>query len=85
MTPTLGLCAAGLLVCAALLFLRRGILWLLKLALRSGVSMALLSLLSPFLLSIGVHLGANWFNALIMGLLGAPGFGLLLLIQWILR
>ncbi len=85
MTPSLGLCAAGLLVCAALFFLRRSILWLLKLALRSGVSLALLSLLTPFFSSIGVHLGVNWFNALVLGLLGAPGFGLLLLLQWMFR
>ncbi len=85
MTPTLGLCVTVLLVCAALLFLRRGILWLLKLALRSGVGLALLSVLSPLCSSIGVHLGVNWFNALILGLLGAPGFGLLLLLQWLLR
>lgn len=32
----------------------------------------------------GLHLGLNVFNALIIGVLGVPGFGLLLLVQWVL-
>ena len=31
----------------------------------------------------GFHLGFNLFNALIVGILGIPGIGLLLLVQWI--
>ena len=33
----------------------------------------------------GVSLGFNLFNALVLGALGAPGFGLLLLWNWLLR
>ena len=32
----------------------------------------------------GLSLGLNWFNALLIGILGLPGFGLLLLVQWVL-
>ena len=32
----------------------------------------------------GVTLGLNLWNALIIGILGLPGFGLLLLVQWVL-
>ena len=34
---------------------------------------------------IGVTLGVNLFNALVLGVLGAPGFGLLLMLPWALR
>ena len=33
---------------------------------------------------IGVSLGVNLVNALILGVLGVPGFGLLLMLQWVL-
>ena len=32
----------------------------------------------------GIRLGLNVFNALFIGVLGVPGFGLLLLLQWVL-
>lgn len=32
----------------------------------------------------GVTLGLNLWNALVIGILGLPGFGLLLLMQWVL-
>lgn len=32
----------------------------------------------------GLSLGLNIFNAVIIGILGLPGFGLLLLVQWVL-
>ena len=31
----------------------------------------------------GISLGLNLFNALVVGILGVPGLGLLLLVQWI--
>ena len=34
---------------------------------------------------IGVQVGLNLVSALVVGALGAPGFGLLLLAQWALR
>ena len=32
----------------------------------------------------GLSLGINLFNALVVGILGVPGLGLLLLLQWVL-
>lgn len=78
-------CLAGLLLCAALLVLRRPAARLLRLALRSSVGLAALALFSRVGSLIGVSLGVNLVNALVLGLLGAPGFGLLLLLQWVLR
>ena len=78
-------CLAGLLLCAALLVLRRPAARLLRLALRSSVGLAALALFSRVGGLIGVSLGVNLVNALVLGLLGAPGFGLLLLLQWVLR
>ncbi len=59
----------------------------LKLAAKAALN-ALLGLLALFLLNAttaftGLHLGLNLFNALVVGVLGVPGLGLLLLVQWI--
>lgn len=78
-------CLAGLLLCAALLLLRRPVARLLQLALRSSVGLAVLALFSQVSGLIGIKLGVNLVNALILGVLGAPGFGLLLMLQWVLR
>ncbi len=34
---------------------------------------------------IGVRVGVNLLGALVLGVLGAPGLGLLLMTQWVLR
>ena len=78
-------CLAGLLLCAALLLLRRPVARLLQLALRSSVGLAVLALFSQEGGFVGIKLGVNLVNALILGALGAPGFGLLLMLQWVLR
>ena len=78
-------CLAGLLLCAALLVLRRPAARLLRLALRSSVGLAALALFSQLGQFIGVRLGVNLVNALVLGVLGAPGLGLLLMLQWALR
>ena len=75
----------GLLLCAALLLLRRPLAWLIRLALRSSVGLAALALLAPLGGAAGFSLGVNLVNALVLGLLGVPGFGLLLMLQWALR
>lgn len=76
---------AGLLLCAALLLLRRPLACLVRLVLRSSVGLAALALFAQVGHLFGVSLGVNLVNALILGLLGIPGFGLLLMMQWILR
>ncbi len=78
-------CLAGLLLCAALLLLRKPAALLLRLALRSSVGLAALALFAQVGHFIGVSLGVNLVNALVLGLLGVPGFGLLLMLQWVLR
>ena len=56
-----------------------------KLGLRTGLGMGALALFSGVGEAIGVHLGVNLFNGLLLGMLGAPGFGLLLMLHWILQ
>ncbi len=77
-------CVAGLLLCGALFLLRRPAVQLLRLLLRSSVGLAALALFARVGGVIGVTLGVNLTNALVLGLLGAPGFGLLLMVQWAL-
>ena len=77
-TPWLAL---GLLLLAGLALLRRPLGRLLRLAVRSSVGLAALALLNQ----IGLGLGVNLVNALILGVLGVPGLGLLLMLQWVLR
>ena len=72
-------CLAGLVLCAALLLLRRPAAWLLRLALRSSVWLAVLALFSQVGRLVGISLGVNLVNALVLGVLGVPGLGLLLL------
>ena len=81
-TPSLAL---GLLLLAGLALLRRPLGQLLRLAVRSSVGLAVLALFSQVSPLIGVSLGVNPINALVLGVLGAPGFGLLLMLQWALR
>ena len=78
-------CLAGLVLCAALLLLRRPVALLLRLLLRSGVGLAVLALLSQVGHLMGISLWVNLVNALVLGLLGAPGLGLLMMMQWVLK
>ena len=43
-------------------------------------ALALLNLTEPV---TGISLGVNALNALVIGILGVPGLGLLLLVQWL--
>ena len=76
---------AGLLLCAALFLLRWPLAQLIRLLLRSSVGLAALALFAQVGQLFGVTLGVNLANALVLGLLGVPGFGLLLMLQWLLR
>ncbi len=74
---------AGLALLLLLIF-RRQVLPLLRLLGRTAAGLAGLlafSLVGP---SLGLSLGVNLLNALVLGLLGLPGFGLLLLLNWTL-
>lgn len=74
---------AVLLGLLLLLIFQKPIKWLCRLLLRAGVSLFFLSAWSFTGLLPGLALGANCFNALTMGLLGLPGFALLLLLRWL--
>ena len=77
--------ALALLLLAALALCHRPLGQLLRLAARSALGLAALALFSPVSHLIGVSLGVNLVNALVLGVLGVPGFGLLLMLQWALR
>lgn len=77
--------AMGLLLIAVLLrVFARPLTLALKLAVNTALgffALAALRLLSPWL---GISLGCNLFNAAVLGVLGLPGFFLLLLLKWVL-
>lgn len=52
---------------------------------RAGLGLGVLSLFSGLWESIGVSLGVNLVNGVLLGLLGMPGFGLLLMLNWLVR
>ena len=76
---------AGLLLCAALFLLRWPLVQLVRLILRSSVGLAALALFAQVGQLLGISLAVNLVNALVLGLLGVPGFGLLLMLQWVLK
>ena len=77
--------SAALLLLSLTLVFHRPLWQLLRLVLRSSAALAVLAFFQEAGGLLGITLGANWGNALILGLLGVPGFGLLLMLQWLLR
>ncbi len=61
----------------------RPLVWVGKALARSLVGLGFLALWAHSGLLAGLSLGVNLFNALTLGLLGVPGFGLLLLLKWV--
>ena len=76
--------AGGFVGLILLVLLRRPLGRLLRLGGRSTVALAILAVLGQIAPLAAILPGANPVNALVMGLLGVPGFGLLLLMQWML-
>ena len=68
---------------AALFLLRRPLVAAARLAARSAVGLGFLWLFNQVGALVGMQLGLNVFTGLAVGLLGFPGFGLLLLLQCI--
>ena len=56
----------------------------LKVAFNSALGFGAVWLLNLTTSVTGLSLGLSWFNAIVIGILGVPGFGLLLLMQWVL-
>lgn len=73
------------LAVGALVLLRRPLARLCRLGARSAGALALLAVFQPVGRLFGLALGVNWLNALVLGMLGLPGVGLLLLLRWVLR
>lgn len=76
---------AGVVLCFLLLVFHRPLALLLRLLLRSSLGLAVLALFAQISPIAGITLGVNIVNALVLGLLGVPGFGLLLMLQWVLK
>ncbi len=84
----IGKVAIGLLIAFFVLTLGRLFKSPLKLILRIGLN-AVLGFAAVWVLNLttqftGLSLGLNWFNTVTIGILGVPGFFLLLLLQWVL-
>lgn len=84
-TATLPWLLGSLGVVLALALLRRPLTGFLRLAGRTGLGLCFLTVFAPVGQFLGAGLGVNLFNALVLGILGAPGFGLLLMLHWVLR
>lgn len=75
------LAAAGAAVMVLALF-RRPLGALCRLTIRSGLGLVFLWLFQEVGGLLGIHLGVNLLNSLILGALGLPGFALLVMSQW---
>ena len=85
LSPVIPWMTAGLLVCSLVLLLHNPLGMLFRLLLRSCAGLAALALLQNTGGLLGISLGVNPLNALVLGTLGIPGFGLLLMLQWLLQ
>ncbi len=86
MTAPAALWAAGAaFIVVMLILLRKPLALVWRLLLRSGAGLCALWLLDQAGALIGVRLGVNLLGALVLGVLGVPGLGLLLMAQWLLR
>lgn len=76
--------ALAVLTAAILAVLLRRVLGLaVKITARTVLGGGLLAVLAPFGEVLGLHLGVNLWNALVIGVLGLPGLGLLMLLNWL--
>lgn len=80
-----GWAAASVVVLFVLVALRKPLGKLFHMTLRSCGALALLAVLQQLGPFLGITLGVNLINASILAVLGIPGFGLLLMLQWILH
>ena len=76
--------AGGLILTLALAAMRRPLEALGRLILRTGGGLGVLGALSLTGGALGLRLGVNLANALVLGVLGVPGLGLLAGMSWAL-
>ena len=81
---TLPWIVGGLMLALALAAMRRQLGALVRLGLRTGVGLGVLWVLSFTGGVLGLRLGVNLVNALVLGVLGAPGLGRLAAMNWAL-
>ncbi len=87
MTP---LQTAGIIIVAAVLvfgvikIFSTPIKFILRLLLNTIVGFIALIIINFFGKFLGVSIGVNWINAVIIGIFGAPGVALLLILQWLM-
>lgn len=78
----------GLAIFVALLLmvlLRKVLGQVVRIAARTVLGGGLLAILAPFSGLLGLNLGVNLYNSLVIGLLGMPGLGLLLMLNWLVK
>ena len=85
MTGTTPWLLGSLVAVVALALFWRPLAALWRLAGRTGVGLVFLAVFVPVGKLLGVSLGVNLLNALVLGTLGIPGFGLLMLLCWVLH
>ena len=74
----------GFLLIALLRVFRSPLRLVLKLLANTALGLLALWLVQYTAVWTGITLGLNLWNALVVGVLGLPGFFLLLLVQWVL-
>lgn len=66
-----------------LVLLRRPLRGVGRLTARSGLWLGFLWLFRSAAPFLGVTLGVNLFNAVLLGVLGVPGLALMMMVQWL--
>lgn len=85
-SDTASLYLAGFAVAViAIIIFWKPLMSLLRLLARSALGAGALALFAPLGKLLGIHLGVNLMNSLVLGILGLPGFGLLMMLNWLLR
>ena len=74
----------GILLLAALLLLARPIKWIFRLMINSALGCIGLMLFNLIGGLFGLYIGVNLVTALTVGLLGVPGFALILILQYLI-
>ena len=82
---TIVLAAVGILLMLLLIrIVKTPIRWAFKLLINALMGFAALFVLNFFGAWVGLELGVNWINAIVIGVLGFPGVILLLLVKYLL-
>lgn len=84
-----GLQTTGIIIIIAVLalvvfiILKKPIKIILKLLLNTVIGFLALFIINYLGSFIGISIGVNWINAVVVGIFGVPGVALLLLLKWI--